>query len=87
MKREVKKSNLSQGWQVVVCDHQCYTSQVNSKNFKLKPNEIIHDFKVAFRPNGKEGSGKKCLVKMFLKRIYGNNLKTFEVNIRKTFLI
>ncbi|MCH2023187.1 MAG: T9SS type A sorting domain-containing protein [Saprospiraceae bacterium] len=57
MKWEVKKSNLSQGWQVVVCDHQCYTSQVNSKNFKLKPNEIIHDFKVAFRPNGKEGSG------------------------------
>ncbi len=57
MRWEVKKSNLSQGWQVVVCDHQCYTSQVNSKNFNLRPGEIMHDFKVAFRPNGKEGIG------------------------------
>lgn len=54
---EVKKSNLSQGWQVVVCDHQCYTSLVSSKTFKLKPGEVLHDFKASFRPNGKEGMG------------------------------
>ena len=42
----------------------------NDKNFDNLPNLLIH---------GKEGSGKKCLVKMFLRRIYGNNLKTLDV--------
>lgn len=54
---EIKKTNLSEGWQAVVCDHQCYTSLVSSKTFKLEPNEVLHDFKVSFRPNGKEGMG------------------------------
>jgi hypothetical protein len=54
---EIKKTNLSQGWQVVVCDHQCYTSLVSSKNFELQPGEVLHDFKASFRPNGKEGMG------------------------------
>ncbi len=54
---EVKKSNLSEGWEVVVCDHQCYTSLVSSKTFKLQPNQVLHDFKASFRPNGKEGMG------------------------------
>lgn len=54
---EIKKANLSEGWQAVVCDHQCYTSLVSSKTFKLEPNEVLHDFKVSFRPNGKGGMG------------------------------
>ncbi len=54
---EIKKTNLSEGWQAVVCDQQCYTSLVQSKTFKLQPNEVLHDFKVSFRPNGKEGMG------------------------------
>ncbi len=57
MRWEVKKTNLSQGWQAVVCDHQCYTALVSKKGFVLKPNEVLHDFKVSFRPNGKEGMG------------------------------
>jgi hypothetical protein len=52
---EIKKTNLSEGWQAVVCDHQCYTSLINSRSFKLEPGEVLHDFKVSFRPNGKEG--------------------------------
>lgn len=54
---EIKKTNLSEGWQAVVCDQQCYTSLVQSKTFKLQANEVLHDFKVSFRPNGKEGMG------------------------------
>lgn len=54
---EIKKTNLSEGWQAVVCDHQCYTSLVQSKTFTMQPNEVLHDFKVSFRPNGKEGIG------------------------------
>ncbi|BDS13890.1 T9SS type A sorting domain-containing protein [Aureispira anguillae] len=59
---EIKKVNLSEGWQAIVCDHQCYTSLVNSKTFTLEPNEVLHDFKVSFRPNGKEGMGNLELV-------------------------
>lgn len=54
---EVKKTNLSEGWDAIVCDHQCYTSLVDKKTFKLRPNEVLHDFKVSFRPNGKQGMG------------------------------
>lgn len=59
---EIKKTNLSEGWQAVVCDHQCYTSLVQSKTFTMQPNEVLHDFKVSFRPNGKEGIGHLELV-------------------------
>jgi hypothetical protein len=54
---EIKKSNLSEGWEAIVCDHQCYSSLVDKKTFKLGPNEVLHDFKVSFRPNGKQGMG------------------------------
>lgn len=54
---EIKKANLSEGWQVVVCDQQCYTSLTQTKTFKLQPHEVLHDFKASFRPNGKEGMG------------------------------
>jgi hypothetical protein len=54
---EIKKTNLSEGWQAVVCDQQCYTSLVQTKTFELQPNEMLHDFKVSFRPNGKQGMG------------------------------
>lgn len=54
---EIKKNNLSEGWEAVVCDHQCYTSLVDKKTFRLGPNEVLHDFKVSFRPNGKQGMG------------------------------
>lgn len=67
---EVKKSNLSEGWQAVVCDHQCYTSLVHHKTFKLGPREVLHDFKVSFRPNGKEGMGNLELL------VYDVNNKT-----------
>ena len=59
---EIKKTNLSEGWQAVVCDQQCYTSLVQTKTFKLQPNAVLHDFKVSFRPNGKEGMGHLELV-------------------------
>ena len=54
---EIEKTNLSEGWDAIVCDHQCYTSLVDKKTFKLAPNEVLHDFKVSFRPNGKQGMG------------------------------
>lgn len=54
---EIQRMNLSEGWEAVVCDHQCYTSLVERKTFKLGPNEVLHDFKVSFRPNGKQGMG------------------------------
>ncbi len=57
LKWEVSKTNLSEGWQAVVCDHQCYTSITKEHTFSLAPNQILHDFKVSFRPNGKEGIG------------------------------
>ncbi len=48
-----------------------YTDSIeNDKNFDNLPNILIH---------GKEGSGKKCLVKMFLRRVYGDKLKTLNV--------
>lgn len=40
------------------------------RNFDNLPNILIH---------GKEGCGKKSLVKMFLRRIYGSNLKKLNV--------
>jgi hypothetical protein len=58
---EIKKTNLSEGWQAVVCDHQCYTPLVQTRTFRLQPNEVLHDFKVSFRPNGKEGMGHVAL--------------------------
>lgn len=54
---EVSKSNLSEGWLAVVCDHQCHTSITKQHAFSLAPNQVLHDFKVSFRPNGKEGIG------------------------------
>lgn len=54
---EIKKSNLSEDWEAVVCDHQCYSSLVDKRTFKLGPNEVLNDFKVSFRPNGKQGMG------------------------------
>lgn len=57
LKWEVLKSNLSEGWQAVVCDHQCHTSITKEYTFELSPNQVLHDFKVSFRPNGKEGIG------------------------------
>lgn len=54
---KIKNMNLSEGWQAVVCDHQCYNALINNRTFKLGPNEVLHDFKVSFRPNGKEGIG------------------------------
>lgn len=59
---EIKKTNLSEGWQAIVCDHQCYTTLMSSKTFKLEPSEVLHDFKVSFRPNGKEGMGNVEIV-------------------------
>lgn len=53
----VEKRNLSEGWQAVVCDHQCYTPSTEKRSFKLQPGEVLQDFKVSFRPNGKEGMG------------------------------
>jgi len=57
LKWEIDKSNLPEGWLAVVCDHQCYTSLIKSRTFTLEPKEVLHDFKVSFRPNGKEGIG------------------------------
>jgi hypothetical protein len=54
---EISKANLSEGWSAVVCDHQCYTNLVSEKTFELKPGSVLQDFKVSFRPNGKEGMG------------------------------
>lgn len=54
---EIKKTNLSDGWQVVVCDHQCHTSLTTEHTFSLDANQLLHDFRVSFRPNGKEGIG------------------------------
>ena len=48
---------MSSAWQAVICDHQCYTSLKQSHTFTLAPNQVLHDFKVSFRPNGKEGMG------------------------------
>ena len=67
---ELSKTNLSEGWSAVVCDHQCYTHLISEKTFELKTGEVLQDFKVAFRPNGKEGMGNYELV-------------LFEVNNRK----
>lgn len=53
----VEQRNLSEGWQAVVCDHQCYTPSTEKRSFKLQPGEVLQDFKVSFRPNGKEGMG------------------------------
>ena len=53
----IQKRNLSEGWQAVVCDRQCYTPSTEQRTFKLQPNEVLHDFQVSFRPNGKEGMG------------------------------
>ena len=48
-----------------------YTDSITTeRNFDNLPNILIH---------GKEGSGKKSLVKMFLRRIYGPNLKKLNV--------
>ena len=57
MRWTVQKRNLSEGWQAVVCDHQCYTSSTEKRSFKLQPGEVLQDFQVSFRPNGKEGVG------------------------------
>ncbi len=73
IKWEVKKTNLSSGWQAVVCDYQCYTSLVESKVFSIKPNGVLHDFKVSFRPNGKEGIGN---LEISFKEI--NNSSSFK---------
>lgn len=72
---EIKKNNLSEGWQAIVCDHQCYTSLITNKTFKLEPGEILHDFKVSFRPNGKEGIGNLEIA------IYDTNKKNSEQSI------
>ena len=40
------------------------------KDFNNLPNILIH---------GKEGSGKKSIVKLFLRRIFGENLKKMNV--------
>jgi replication factor C subunit 3/5 len=48
-----------------------YTDSIKTeRNFDNLPNILIH---------GKEGSGKKSLVKLFLRRIYGSNLKKLNV--------
>lgn len=54
---EIEKRNLSEGWQAVVCDRQCYTPNTDQRSFRLQPGEVLHDFQVSFRPNGKEGIG------------------------------
>lgn len=54
---EVQKRNLSEGWQAVICDRQCYGTTTDVHTFKLQPREVLHDFQVSFRPNGKEGMG------------------------------
>ncbi len=54
---ERTKSNLPEGWDAIVCDKQCYSTLVESRNFNLSPGETISDFRVSFRPNGHEGIG------------------------------
>lgn len=47
------RNNLPQGWDAVVCDKQCTSS--DAKTFTLAPGESISNFRVSFRPNGVEG--------------------------------
>ena len=54
---EKVRNNAPQGWEVVVCDKQCYTGLVDSKKFTLAPGESLNDFRVSFRPNGVDGIG------------------------------
>lgn len=51
------RNNVPQGWEVVVCDKQCYNTLIEGKTFTLAPGEVLSDFRVSFRPNGVEGIG------------------------------
>jgi len=62
LKWQVKKVNLTDGWNVVVCDKQCYTARELSGSFTLAPKEVLQDFSVSFRPNGKMGLSSLELV-------------------------
>jgi hypothetical protein len=57
LKWEKIRNNAPQGWEIVVCDKQCYTGLVESKTFTLAPGESLNDFRVSFRPNGVDGIG------------------------------
>ena len=55
LKWQVKRAQLTPGWDAVVCDKTCHTTRELSGSFTLAPYEVLHDFSVSFRPNGKEG--------------------------------
>ena len=54
---EQNRNLCPDGWEVAVCDRQCYSSLVQKKQINLKPQESLDNFRVNFRPNGKEGIG------------------------------
>jgi len=66
---EQSRNLCPEGWEVAVCDRQCYSSLVQKKQLVLGPKEEVSNFRVNFRPNGKEGIGNLEL------KIYEKGLK------------
>lgn len=54
---ERQRVNLPEGWEIVICDRQCYTLSTETKSIFLAPGESLSDFRVSFRPNGMSGVG------------------------------
>ena len=79
LKWQVKKVNLTDGWNVVVCDKQCYTARELSGSFTLAPKEVLQDFSVSFRPNGKTGLSSLELI-LFDEAKGKNSRKNIEFN-------
>ena len=78
----IDKYNINNPWDVM-CNQDIYKRLLkletlyswdnindNSKDFDNLPNLLIH---------GKEGSGKKSLAKLFLKRVFNKNIKLLDV--------
>lgn len=58
---EIEDMDLAQDWTFNVCDRKCYSEYYPQKSFTLAPKEVIHDFRVIFRPNGKVGESNLTL--------------------------
>lgn len=75
---EIISQQTEDDWSFIVCDKDCGIENETKGSFTLAPGEVLHDFRVLFRPNGRYGTSAVDII------LYSDKNNTDTKNIRFT---
>lgn len=75
---EIVDQQTEADWNYFVCDKNCAEEKTMRGSFLLSPGEVLHDFRVSFRPNGRFGTSSVDLL------LYSDKNPSDVKNIRFT---